>query len=130
MIFPFFKKIRFLGILGPPGNHASRWIRDLWSKGVSLILAYFKTFLSFCVLDDFFSVFKKIGFWGILGLPSYGIGATICIGRGMLCLPYAEFFLESSDFSEKSTRVIMYHLVYHNTNFSVKVCLFSIFLST
>ena len=23
-----------------PGNHASRWIRDLWSKGVSLILAY------------------------------------------------------------------------------------------
>ena len=22
------------------GNHASRWIRDLWSKGVSLILAY------------------------------------------------------------------------------------------
>ena len=41
MIFPFFKKIRFLGILGPPGNHASRWIRDLWSKSVSLILAYF-----------------------------------------------------------------------------------------
>ena len=23
------------------GTHASRWIRDLWSKGVSLILAYF-----------------------------------------------------------------------------------------
>ena len=23
------------------GNHASRWIRDLWSKGVSLILPYF-----------------------------------------------------------------------------------------
>ena len=22
------------------GNHASRWIRDLWSKGVSLILTY------------------------------------------------------------------------------------------
>ena len=22
------------------GNHASRWIRDLWSKGISLILAY------------------------------------------------------------------------------------------
>ena len=22
------------------GNHASQWIRDLWSKGVSLILAY------------------------------------------------------------------------------------------
>ena len=32
MSFCFFKKIGFLGILGPPGNHASRWIRDLWSK--------------------------------------------------------------------------------------------------
>ena len=39
--FPFSKKIRFLGILGPTGNHASRWIRDLWSKCVSQILAYF-----------------------------------------------------------------------------------------
>ena len=38
--FAFFKKILFLRILGPPGNHTSRWIRDLWSKGVSLILAY------------------------------------------------------------------------------------------
>ena len=65
-IFEFFKKIWFLGILGPPRNHASRWIRDLWSKGMSLILAYFQMFLSFCVLDDFFPFFKKIGFWGIL----------------------------------------------------------------
>ena len=39
-----------------------------------------------------FSVFqKKIGFLGILGPPSYGIGATIRIGREMLCLPYAGF---------------------------------------
>ena len=45
-----------------PKIHASRWIRDLWSKGVSLILAYFKTFLSFCVLDDFFRFSKKSGF--------------------------------------------------------------------
>ena len=38
------------------GSHASRWNRDLWSKGVSLILSYlpFK---------------KKIGFLGILGSP-------------------------------------------------------------
>ena len=28
--------------------------------------------------------------------PSYGIGATIRIGREMLCLPYAGFFLENS----------------------------------
>ena len=28
-------------ILGPPGNHASRWTRDLWLKSVLLILAYF-----------------------------------------------------------------------------------------
>ena len=39
-----------------------------------------------------FSVFQKIRFWGILGPPSYGIGATICIGREMLCLLYAGFF--------------------------------------
>ena len=39
--FRFSKKMGFLGILGSPGNRASQWIRDLWSKGVSLILAYF-----------------------------------------------------------------------------------------
>ena len=90
--FPFFKKNGFLGILGPPGNHASRWIKDLWSKGILLILAYFQTFLSFCVLDDFCRFQKKNRFRGILGPPSYGIGATICIGREMLCLSYAGFF--------------------------------------
>ena len=35
---------------------------------------------------------KKIGFWGIFGPPSYGIGATIRIGREMLFPPYAGFF--------------------------------------
>ena len=59
--FSVFKKIRFLGFLCPPRNHTSRWIRDLWSKGVSLILAYFKTFLSFWVLDDFSCFSKKSG---------------------------------------------------------------------
>ena len=38
--------------------------------------------------------FKKIGFLGILGPPYCGIGATIRIGREMLCLPYAGFFLD------------------------------------
>ena len=37
--FPFFKQFGFWGILGQPGIHASRSIRDLWSKGVLLILA-------------------------------------------------------------------------------------------
>ena len=32
--FPFLKKIGFTGILGPTGNYASGWIRDIWSKGV------------------------------------------------------------------------------------------------
>ena len=50
--------------------------------------------MSFCVLDDFFRFSKKKGFLGILG-PSYcGIGATIRIGREMLCLPYAGFFFK------------------------------------
>ena len=59
-------------------------------------IANFGIFLDvfeFCVLDDFFPFFKNIGFWGILGPPSYGIGATIHIGREMLCLPYVGFFL-------------------------------------
>ena len=43
----------------------------------------------FCVLD-IFSV-KKKEFWGILGLPYCDIGATIRIGREVLCLPYADF---------------------------------------
>ena len=42
-----------------------------------------------------FSVFsKKIWFWGILGPPYCGIGATIRIGREMLCLPYEGFFFQ------------------------------------
>ena len=37
--------------------------------------------------------FKKFGFWGILGQPYCGIGATIRIGREMLCLPFQGFFI-------------------------------------
>ena len=33
-----------------------------------------------------------MGFWGILGPPYCGIGATMRIGQEMLCLPYAGFF--------------------------------------
>ena len=51
------------------GNHASRWIRDLWSKGVSLILAYLLMFFSFCFLDDFFCFSKKSGFGVFLVHP-------------------------------------------------------------
>ena len=38
-----------------------------------------------------FPFFKKLGFLAILGPPYCGIGATIRIGREMLCLPYAGF---------------------------------------
>ena len=51
-----------------------------------------QTFLSFYVLDDFLRFSKKLGFLGIFGQPYCGIGATIRIGREMLCLPYAGFF--------------------------------------
>ena len=44
-------------------------------------------------MDDFFQFFKKIRFFGILGPPYCGIGATIRIGRDMLCPPYAGFFI-------------------------------------
>ena len=40
-----------------------------------------------------FSVFQKKMVFCILGPPYCGMGATIGIGREILCLPYAEFFL-------------------------------------
>ena len=45
-----------------------------------------------------FSVFQKILFWGILGPPSYGIGATFRTGREMLCLLYAGFLNDKNGF--------------------------------
>ena len=64
----FFKQFGFWGILGPPGNHASRWIRDIWSKGVSLILEIFLDVFEFRVI---FSIFqKKMGFWVFLVHPT------------------------------------------------------------
>ena len=50
-------------------KHTSRWIRDLWSKGVLLILAYLKIFLSFCFYGDFFRFQKKSGFGVFLVHP-------------------------------------------------------------
>ena len=54
--------------------------------GISLDLFEFLRF------GEFFQFFKKFGFLAILGPPYCGIGATIRIGREMLCLPYAGFF--------------------------------------
>ena len=42
-----------------PGNDASQWTRDLWLKGVLLIVAYL---FSFSFLDDFVHVFTFLGF--------------------------------------------------------------------
>ena len=59
----------------------------------------------------FFLFFKKFRFWGILGPPYCGIGATICIGREMLCFPYEFFFINSKFYrttgnvSKAATRV-------------------------
>ena len=78
-------------------------------------LAYFKMFLSFCVLDDFFRFSKKIGFLGILGPPYYGIGATIRLGREMLCLPYAGFF------SLTLVHLLNYHRSLHHIKINPKL---------
>ena len=50
----------FLTKLG--GNHASRWIRDLWLKGILQILAYLQMFLSFLII--FFRFFIFLFFFG------------------------------------------------------------------
>ena len=52
------------------------------------------------------------GVWGILGPPSYGIGATIRIGREMLCLPYAGFFFLNYSF----------YCSYFFFSFQLKIC--------
>ena len=54
--------------------------------GISLDVVEFMRF------GLFFRSSKKFCVSGILGQPHCGIGATICIGREMLCLPYAQFF--------------------------------------
>ena len=43
-------------------RRAKKVFFGIQNMGVSLILAYLQTFLSFCVLDDFFRFPKKIGF--------------------------------------------------------------------
>ena len=44
----------WFGLTKHGGNHSSWWIRYLWSKGISQILAYFEMFLSFCKMGYFF----------------------------------------------------------------------------
>ena len=44
------------------GNHASWWIRDLWSKGISVILAYLYTFWVFPFWIIFFCFYLFFGF--------------------------------------------------------------------
>ena len=54
-------------------------------------------------------------FW--LGPPSYGIGATIRIGREMLCLPYAGFFLMNWD---KKLYIFILYIIFINLVFEHK----------
>ena len=51
-----------------------------------------------------FPFFKKFGFFGILGPPYCGIGATIRIGQEMLCLPYAGFLFITKGRVQKKNR--------------------------
>ena len=57
---------------------------------------------------------------GILGPPSNGIGATIRIGREMLCLPYAGFFFFGIAFLSTELTIDL-HLSksIHNSGFPV-----------
>ena len=50
------------------------------------------------------------GFLGILGLPYCGIGATIRIGREMLCLPYAGFLLKNMRSNQKCIQTMYLEL--------------------
>ena len=56
------------------GNFVKKWSKSAlvlpYKTCISLILAYLWTFLSFCVLDDFFRFSKKFGFWVFLVHPT------------------------------------------------------------
>ena len=51
--------------------------RDLWSKGVSLILEYLQTLLSFCVLNDFFFLLGFCKFLVPLSVVSVLLSAQV-----------------------------------------------------
>ena len=61
-------------------------------KGCITNFGIFIEVLEFLRFGHFFLFFKKIRFWGFLVPPYCGIGATIRIGREMLCLRYVGFF--------------------------------------
>ena len=97
--FQFFKKSGFWGILCQPGNHASRWIRDLWSKGVSLILAYFLTFLSLAFWMIFFHFSRKSGFGVFLVHPPMALVLLSASVERCFVTRMRDFFLSFHWFS-------------------------------
>jgi hypothetical protein len=79
--------------------HLSPWkggvtIFNIWNSPVSIGIGgkcFFFFFKASALWADAFYKSKN-WFLGVLGPPYRGIGATIRIGREMLCLPYADFF--------------------------------------
>ena len=63
-----------------------------------------------------FSVKKKIVFFGVLGPPYCGIGATIRTGREKLCVPYAGFF-----FDKMFVLLNIFYLFFLNGNAKLKL---------
>ena len=63
-----------------------------------------------------FSFFKKIGFWGILGPPSYGMGATIRIGREIFVSRMRDFYFHFDGlllFTIYSDRQVAFSILVH-----------------
>ena len=89
------------------GNHASRWIRDLWSMGISLILDISRRFWVFLFWIKFFCFKIFFSFLCILGPPYCGIGATIRIGWDIRCLPSAGFFILATSTPSQVVPLVM-----------------------
>ena len=64
---------------------------------------------------------KKKGFLCILGPPYCGIGATIRVGREILCLPYAGFFIVHNTFWRFSLQTYFCPLLSCLTTLSLKM---------
>ena len=94
MIFAVFHKY---WVLGYSLSNKTWWKPRFPMDYRPLVEGRIANFVIFLDVSDFlrflwiFLFFKKIRFLGILGPPSYGIGATIRIGQEMLCVLYAGF---------------------------------------
>ena len=103
-MFLIFCVLGFGVFLVHPETTLPDWLETSVQRAYCQIWHISRFFWVFAFWIIFFPYFKKIGFLGIFGPPYCGIGATIRIGREMLCLPCAGFFLTALECSYRGLK--------------------------